>query len=203
MELEIEKIRENIKRKKTKKNPIKKSKSANYVTKILCTIIITLTCLIGVKKSSTFKDIFYKNIYENNFSFATINNLYEKYFGSTLPLENMFSSKTEPVFSENFTFISKEDYQDGTKFTVSNQYLMPTLESGMVVFIGEKEGYGNTIIIQQVDGVDIWYSNVTSNVKLYDYIEKGDVLGEVSGDFLYMVIKKDGTNIKYEEYTKI
>lgn len=201
---EIEEIRKNIRRKKITHNKTKtKKQPTKYLTKFLCTIIITLICLIGAKKSTNFKEMLHKNVYEKNFSFATINNLYEKYFGSTLPLEQMFSTKTEPVFSETFTFTKKEEYLDGMKFTVTNKYLMPNIESGMVVFIGEKEGYGNTIIIQQVDGVDIWYSNVESNVKLYDYIEKGDVLGEVNGDYLYMVIKKDGINIKYEEYLQI
>jgi len=204
MELEIERIRENIKRKKTVGNIPKKSKKASHhMTKFLCTIVITMLCLIGLKKSETFKELFYENVYEINFSFATVNDLYEKYFGATLPLEKLFGGNTEPVFSENFTFLNKENYLEGTKFTVEKSYLMPTLESGMVVFIGEKEGYGNTIIIQQVDGIDIWYSNVTSNVKLYDYIEKGDVLGEVNGDYLYMVLKKDGNNITYEDYMQV
>ena len=39
--------------------------------------------------------------------------------------------------------------------------------------MGEKEGYGNTLIIQGADGVDIWYGNVNStSLKLYDYIER-------------------------------
>jgi len=200
MELEIEKIRENIKRKKVKTKEYKKNNITPYMTKILFTIIITLICLIGVKQSETFKEKIYKNVYESNFSFAVVNKLYQKYFGSTLPLENMLSGTTQPVFSEKFTYLSKENYLEGIKFNVENQYLVPVIESGMVVFIGEKEGYGNTIIIQQVDGIDVWYSNVTSNVKLYDYIEKGDVLGEVNGDFMYMTIKKGGNNISYEEY---
>lgn len=204
MELEIDRIRKNIKRKKTVENiPKKNKKLSNYITKFLFTIIITLLCLIGLKKNESFKELFYKNVYETNFSFATANDLYEKYFGTTLPLEKLFGGSTEPVFSENFIFSNKENYLDGTKFIVEKYYLMPTLESGMVVFVGEKEEYGSTIIIQQVDGVDIWYSNITSNVKLYDYIEKGDVLGEVNGDYLYMVLKKDGNNITYEDYTQV
>lgn len=203
MELEIEKIRQNIKNKKQKEVVPCKSKTGIYITKFLCMVILTLICLISLRKSESFKDVFYENIYEKNFSFAYVKDLYQKYFGSTLPLEKLFNQNTEPVFSEQFTYDKKETYLEGSKFTVDNQYLVPILESGMVVFIGEKEGYGNTIIVQQVDGVDIWYSNVISNVKLYDYIEKGDVLGEVSGNYLYMVIRKDGNALAYEEYMQI
>lgn len=174
------------------------TKIFSLLTKTMITVIITLICLIGCKKSTNFKSKFYEKIYEENFSFAKINNLYQKYFGSLLPFENKLNNSTEPVFSETFTYLSKEKYLDGEKFTVDNNYLMPVLESGMVVFIGEKEEYGNTIIIQQVDGVDTWYSNINSNIKLYDYIEKGDVLGEVNSNYLYLVMKKDGKYLTYE-----
>lgn len=189
-----------IKRKKKKyKQIIKKdNKFSSSIIKSMVTTIITLICLIGCKKSINFKDKFYQKVYEENFSFAKINNLYQKYFGSLLPFGDKINNNTKPVFSETFTYLSKEKYQDGEKFIVNSNYLMPVIESGMVVFIGEKDGYGNTIIIQQVDGVDTWYSNVNSNIKLYDYIEKGDVLGEVNGNYLYLVMKKDGNYINYE-----
>ena len=69
------------------------------------------------------------------------------------------------------------------------------------MFIGEKEGYGNTVIIQGIDGVDIWYANIENvGVKLYDYTLNGTVLGETIDDKLYLVIKKDNDFIKYEDY---
>lgn len=203
MELEIEKIRQNIKKKKQKEVIVEKNSFPKYVTKFLCMVVITLLCLIGLKKNENFKKAFYENVYQKNFSFAYVKDIYQKYFGSTLPIDKLLGHDTEPVFSEKFVYKKKESYLDGSKFIVDNQYLVPILESGMIVFIGEKEGYGNTVIVQQVDGVDIWYANITSNVKLYDYIEKGDVLGETKGNYLYMVIKKDGNNIAYDEYTKV
>ena len=200
MELEIEKVRQSIRNKKYQDVKKKDTKAPPmYITRFLCTVILTLLSLIGLKKSASFQSTFYKEVYEKNFSFASVQSLYQKYFGSTLPFENMFG-KVQPVFSEKFVYTSVEPYMDGAKFTVTNQYLMPVLESGMVVFMGEKEGYGNTIIIQQVDGTDAWYSNIASNVKLYDYIEKGDVLGEVQGNSLYMVFQKNGTIVGYEKY---
>ena len=79
--------------------------------------------------------------------------------------------------------------------------MVPSIESGIVVFMGEKEGYGNTIIIEQVNGVDVYYSNINpSNIKLYDYIEKGKLLGEVKDNKLYMVFQKDGKYLDYKKY---
>ena len=78
--------------------------------------------------------------------------------------------------------------------------MVPILESGVVVFIGEKDDYKNTIIVEQVDGIDVFYGNIkTNNIKLYDYVEKGELLGEANKE-LYLVFQKDGEYLDYKEY---
>ncbi len=70
-------------------------------------------------------------------------------------------------------------------------YLVPALNSGIVVFLGDKEDYGNTVIIQQTDGTDVWYGNVdNASVKMYDYVESGSLIGEVTDEKLYLLFKK-------------
>ena len=84
---------------------------------------------------------------------------------------------------------------------VDKNYMVPALDSGIVVFIGDKEDYKDTVIVQQANGIDVWYSNVSvDNLKLYDYIEKGSLIGEVKTDSLYMVFKKDGKVLDYKDY---
>ena len=79
--------------------------------------------------------------------------------------------------------------------------MIPTLESGIVVFIGEKEGYNKTIIVQGIDGVDIWYGNVVDyTINLYDYVNKGDIISKVNDNKLYLVLVKNNTYINYEDY---
>ena len=74
------------------------------------------------------------------------------------------------------------------------------MDSGIVIFIGDKEGYGKTVIVQQENGVDVWYSNLEEiNVKLYDYIKKGNLIGMVNQN-LYLVFIKNGDVIDYKEY---
>jgi len=78
--------------------------------------------------------------------------------------------------------------------------LVPSIDEGMVVFVGEKENYGKTVIVENLDGVDFWYGNIAStSLKLYDYIEKGSLIGEVNNE-LYMIFSKDGKYLNYEEY---
>ena len=107
----------------------------------------------------------------------------------------------QKVFNENIAYQKANVYKDGVELKVSNQYMVPTIESGIVVFIGEKEGYGNTVIIEQVNGIDVWYSNIKiSDIKMYDYIEKGSLLGESLDNKLYMVFQKEGKYLDYKEY---
>ena len=84
---------------------------------------------------------------------------------------------------------------------MGSNYLVPTLNGGLIIFIGEKEEYGNTVIVQQADGVDVWYSNINNiTVKLYDYVESGSFVGEVKDDYFYLVFKKDGGVLNYQDY---
>lgn len=131
-------------------------------------------------------------------SFVKINNWYEKIFGSSLPLKNL--NKTDLVFNEKLSYTSSEKYLDGVKLTVQNEYLIPSYGTGLVLFIGEKENYGNTVIVSLNTGIDIWYSNVTPSVKLYDYIKEGELIGTSINDYIFVVFKKDGAFLNYEEY---
>lgn len=166
------------------------------LSKLFITIILFIICMILIKGNPSFKTIFYKKVYEDSFNFGYINSLYNKYFGNILPFE--IKEKVSKVFSENLSYESSEKYLDGVKLKLTND-LVPVLNEGLVIFIGEKEGYGSTVIINGIDGVDIWYSNLDSiNVKLYDYVTKGSLLG--SSNLLYLVYKKDGEVLDYNEY---
>ena len=67
-------------------------------------------------------------------------------------------------------------------------------------FEGEKEGLGNTIIILGDTGIEVWYSNISNKVKLYDYIDKGSFIGEAIDDKLYLTFRQNGDILNYEEY---
>ena len=104
------------------------------------------------------------------------------------------------VFNETLKYSDQTLYKDGVALTVENNYLVPILENGMVIFVGEKEGYNKTVIVEQVDGLEIWYGNLENiNVNLYDYVEKGNLIGEITDNTLYLVYKKDGEVIKYDD----
>ena len=175
-----------------------KNNTALFFIKLLISIVITLIILILIKSSSSFKTFFYKEIYNTHLSFAPLSNIYNTYIGKLDIFSDML---TEPVFNEELLYLTKEQYKDGVKLELQNN-LVPINESGIVIYIGEKEDYGNTIIIQRIDGVDEWYGGINNaNVNLYDYVNKGDILGEVD-KYLFLIYKKDGNVLNYEEYLK-
>ena len=203
MDNNIEKVKARIKSKRYNFNENKKNNNVlyNFFIKFLIVILFTVSTLIVLKKYPSLKEKFYINIYENNISFASINHMYQNIFGSPIPFGDYFESKIKPVFNEKLSYYKSEDYQDGVKLIVDNNYLVPSLESGMVIFIGDKDNYPNTVIIEQVNGVDVWYSNIENiNVNLYDYIDKGTLVGSTIDDKLYLVYKKNGEIIDYHDY---
>ncbi len=176
------------------------NKIKSFALRSLAVASLFLILATICKYNNDYRDIIYKKIYLDNFSFTQVKQFYSKYLGGVSFLDK-YVLDTKPVFNENLTYYEKSRYYDGVKLKVDNNYLIPSIESGIVVFKGEKEHYGNVVIIQGMDGVDIWYGNIsTSNINLYDYIEEGSFIGETIDETLYLVYSKGGNILNYEEY---
>jgi len=202
---EIEKIKNRIKSKRTTKveAPKKEIKNNTYLKKLfsrsLITIILVLISVIYINSNEKnllkYKDI----VFTKNLSFAKINNWYQKNFGKIIPVE--IENETQTVFSDKLIYSAIDNYYDGYKLTVAPNSIINNITSGIIVYIGEKENYGNVVIVQGIDGVDVWYGNIIdTNLTLYDYIEEGTIIGESKDEHVYFVLSKDGEYLNYEEY---
>ena len=144
------------------------NKISKLFTKILLSIILVLGCTIYVKLSPDNMAWFKENIFESNLTFTKINNWYHEVFGSVLP---SVTEQQDLTASSNIQNVSREPYLDGYKMSSTKNSPVTSIQSGLLVFMGEKEGYGNTFIIQGVDGVDVWYGGIVdTDFKLYDYV---------------------------------
>lgn len=171
---------------KNNKNGIKDSK--NNVIKILLnklfTIIIFVMLIIIISNHSPkFKSFIIDKVLNSTFDFSFV---------------NKFMNKTTNIFKEdnNTLPVSKEiksdiKYKDGVKYLIGENEKIYVKDSGIVTYIGNKEGYNNTIVIQQSNGYYAWYGNVKESVKLYDYIEKGSEIGSSSDEYYYVLLKDD------------
>ena len=169
-----------------------------FIKRTMLSIIIILIGLIVSKNNPKLKDILKENIFEKSINFNFNKKIYTKYLGKILNKEN---NKVEPVFSEKITYQKEEKFQDGVQLTVENNYQVPTLESGVIIYIGDKENYGKTITVEQVDGIITSYTNIDiKNYKLYDYVEKGDIIGMTFNNKLIISFQKEGKYLDYQKY---
>lgn len=169
-------------------------------TRVLLSIILFLITSIFINYSDNNLLWYKKNLYDKTFDFAYVNNLYNKYLGGVIPFKNALNTE-QTVMYDYIDYSNGEAYENGVKVNNLNGSTIKNLMSGIVVFIGEKENYGNTIIIQGSDGVDYWYGNLENvGVSLYDYLEKDTILGNPKDGTLYLVFAKNGEYLNYEDY---
>lgn len=176
-----------------------KALSRRIVSKLLLSIIFLLASIILINRSDKVKAFYQENIYTNSWSFTKFNSLYNKYFGSLV--KDYQVPDTSSVFNETLSYSHIEDYLNGSILSVSNNYMVPVIESGIIVYLGDKDALKNTCIVQGVDGVDIWYSNIDiSKLTLMDYVNKGEFLSTTLSDRLYLTLERGNEYIKYEDY---
>ena len=174
----------------------------NVINRVLVVFVIIFGIMI-LRKVSPNKSNFLKNkIFNKSLSFININDISKKLIGKEV-FYNPNKNNDMPVFGDVNNFSASEKHGDGESFKVSDNIPVGALESGVVIFKGEKENFGNTVIVQGTDNYNIWYGNLREiSVNLYDYIEKGALIGECLDDKLYLLIEKDNHIYTYEEYKK-
>ena len=185
----------NINEYRKKRNKVISKKSiTKELNKLLICSVILISTLILCKGNKDIKSYLNKNILEKNISFSNAKKLYNKYVGRYIGEE-----KEEKVFNEKITYNSKVKKDGHLILNVEDNYLVNSIESGVVSYIGNKDNLGNTIIVEGVDGLTIWYSNIKEkDLKIYDYIKKGTIIGE-SNKKLILTFYKNGKIIDYKK----
>lgn len=174
----------------------KDSKANNIFKKILSklfTIVIFTMIVITLSNTSPkFKSFIVDKVLNSTIDFSFVNKLSNK-------VTNVFKTpnNTLPVVKEENN--RKERYKDGIKYIVNKGTGVNIKDSGIVTYIGNKDGYNNTVIIQQSNGYYAWYGNIKEEVKLYDYIESGNKIGSSLTNEYYYVLLKDNKPVNLNE----
>ncbi len=170
------------------------------IVKILIVIILFLASLIYIKRSDKNKEAYERIVYNNSLSFAKVYNVYKEYLGDVIPFKNTLNDNTKLVSDEKITYEKIIKENSGYMLSVSNSYLAPAIKSGIVIKVDEKSSYKTMITIQDKSGLNITYGCLDNiNVKLYDYVSKGEILGTADKK-LYLIFEKDDKYLSYEEY---
>lgn len=192
----------NMNKKETEKKSFTSKFIYSILVKTLIVVVLFLASLIYIKQSNKNKNNFKNVVYNNSLSFAKIYNVYKKYLGDVIPFKNIFKDNTKLVSSEKLTYKSITKKDNGYLLSISNNYTISSITSGIVIENKKDSNYINMITVQDKNGLNITYGILTDiNVKLYDYTEKGEIIG-VASDKLYLSFKKDNKYLSYEEVLK-
>lgn len=168
--------------------------------KSLIVLIIFLGSLIYIRQSNDNKAYFKKIVYNNSLSFARIYNLYNKYLGDLIPFKNAKKDETKVVSDEKIAYQSITKENNGYMLKVSKDYAVSSLKSGIVIEKKDDEKYATVIKVQDKEGLVITYGMLNNTeIKLYDYVEKGEIIGSVN-ESLYLIFEKDDKYLSYEKY---
>lgn len=168
--------------------------------KTLIVGILFLGSLIYIKQNDANKENFKKTVYKNTLSFAKIYDIYNKYLGDVIPFKNLYKDNNKLVSNEKIIYQKIEKENNGYVLTVGKEYLASAIKSGIVVAVKKDNTYNNVIKIQDKNGLNITYGYLEEvNVKLYDYVEKGELLGKTNNK-LFLMFEKDDKYLSYEGY---
>lgn len=184
-----------------------------FVFKILFSAALVLVLAILFRNDSPTLDptrSFITKTMENEFQFAFVSNWYEKQFGkplAILPFNHSDKEKDKSDGNEGEYAmpasgkILEQFSSNGQRVAIetSKEATVDAMEEGLVSFVGTKDGFGRTVIIQHPDKSESWYGNLAQvEVDPYDFIEKGDVVGKASdskdgekGEFYFAIKKGD------------
>lgn len=188
-----------VKESKYYQKKLKKKLHPNYsntLNKILLTIIVVLISLITCNLSSNLKEKYQTYFLENNLNFNSIRQISKKIFGQITEEEEEVSNEIPTIETKQ---IEQKEHYAIIEYTSYEP--VQALKPGIIVYIGEKDGLEDTIIVQGNDGINIWYSHVLSDsLSLYDYVKEGDTLGTCTDNNLLLTILDKEEYLTYEEY---
>lgn len=119
-------------------------------------------------------------------------------------LGNVFGSDKAQFVSSiklNYKGIIKEGNHH--KIITDHNYVINNLYKGVVIFIGNKEKLGKTVIVASENGINYWYSHIENiSVNLYDQIPEETIIGSTVDDYFYLTLEEGGNFLNYDETHK-
>lgn len=177
----------------------KKLEGSSVVFRLLISILL-VSCMailfqIQQKPFETIQDKV-THIMEKEFQFAVVSNWYESKFGEPLTflnVNNKLNDESEVIQTSGKVLESFQVNGQGIVIE-SSINSVESFGEGLVIFAGEKEDLGQTIIVQNVDGSETWYGKLdTISVNVYDEVKKGDIIANSNSEngTYYVAMKKN------------
>ncbi|QYY42105.1 peptidoglycan DD-metalloendopeptidase family protein [Aneurinibacillus thermoaerophilus] len=149
-------------------------------------------------------------VMHRSYDFAGMSAWYEKNFGSVptlLPNVGGLGNEVQPVLRAQNMLLKAPasgkvvqtfaEQGSGIYFTPGETSIR-AVDQGWVTFVGQKEGLGNTVIIQHAKGMETWYAGLAEvEVKQNDWVEIQHTIGKAAKEGhlinpVYFAVKKNG-----------
>ncbi|WP_100402217.1 M23 family metallopeptidase [Bacillus sp. FJAT-42315] len=178
-----------------------------FLFKALASLILVLAVAIMFKQSSSPSlegQAWMKEVMEKEFQFSKAAEWYEKTLGEPLPFTVDGWTEKEKVVNEQAEYAVPvsgkviEDFQTNGRGLMVEAGLnegVKAIKDGTVLFVGQKEEFGQTVIVQHADNSESWYGHVANpSVQPYEKVAAGSVLAQLAPNeqTFYLAIKKDG-----------
>ncbi len=184
-----------------------------FLFKVLASACLVLILAIIFRSPSDKAEMiqaYVKQTMDKEFQFAAVSDWYENQFGKPLvllPKKNAEKENKQELSPGNQYALPAsgkilEDFGDnGQRIMIetSKGAGVEAMDEGLVHFVGMKEGFGKTVIVQHADKSETWYGNLDAiEVNLYEYISKGTKVGTaldspdgMKGSFYFAIKKGD------------
>jgi len=164
---------------------------STFLIRLLLSAITVLCLAIVLKSNSPMSGKVHsviQKLFSQEFQFASATKWYEDHFGSPLTFfqknkiniahnsnQNLAVPASGKVL-QNFKIDGK-----GVIIQTNQNQKVEAMKEGVVLFVGNKDSLGKTVIIQHADGSESWYGKLNeTNVSVSDRVESKQVIGRVS-----------------------
>lgn len=182
-----------------------------FLFKVLASACLVLVVAIlfrnGPESLQPVKNFVTKSM-EQDFQFTAVSEWYEGQFGKPLalfPSDNNQDDEEIHVEQEYALPAAArilEDFgENGKRIMIETEKgaAVTAMSEGRVLYIGEEDGFGNTVIIQHGDKSETWYGNLDEiHVSLYESVKIGTDIGVATeaadgmkGAFYFAIKKGD------------
>lgn len=185
---------------------MKKRKESRFLIQLFCSfLLLTFTYLIFQSNTTAGRQAqdFVTQVMERDFNFAGVAEWYERQFAGSPSILPVFKPKSEKDSRKTSSWsvpvqgdVIRPFSRDGRGIVIATSGPGPVTASaeGLVVFAGDREGLGKTVIVRHPGGKETWYGWLDKiQVRTDDWVKKGQTIasiGERSGrSMLYFALR--------------
>lgn len=175
---------------------------------MLALMLFVFTFIVFQSNTPVARDTqgFITEVMQRDFNFQGVADWYEANLGSIPVIIPTFTKSSEPNQTDDLTttFVLPthgsiiEHYSEERPYislTQPDEGQVTAGAEGLVSFIGEKDGWGNCIVLQHAGDMETWYGPFsTVDVELSDWVQPEEVLGlaDPTGEQLQFAVKQGG-----------